>query len=202
MKRLAMGMATKAMERARAEVVARGTMGEGRARVAGRATRRNASASSGDRKGEISSGKARENPLANSMFPWERAVLSSERWVGELKPWQKAYWLAFGLGVAFVVAAKTKRHYEDIEGEEERTKAREGNKRALARALEGRSFIEEGGEGEDPFDGLTPKEIEALVKAQAGERGDVYEGMSPEEINAHEEEYRGKGKLKWPTPTR
>ena len=148
---------------------------------------------------------APDNPLASVMFPWERAVLDSERWVGELKPWQKAYWLAFGLGVAFVVGSRAKRYYDDMGTDEDRIRAMENNKRALAAALEGKSFIahgdgdEEDETGGDPFEGLSPAEIEALVKAQAGESGDVYDGMSPEEILAHEEAYKGKGKLTWKT---
>ena len=158
-----------------------------------------------------SSKRAREenegdNPLSSIMFPWERAVLNSERWVGELKPWQKAYWAAFGLGCVFVVGARAKRYYEDQETDEERQKAMESNKRALQAALEGRSFIASGGGGEtdeddeddDPFDGLSPEEIEALVKKQAP-TGDVYEGMTPEEINEYEEKFRGKGNLTWKT---
>ena len=157
-----------------------------------------------------SSKRAREenegdNPLSSIMFPWERAVLNSERWVGELKPWQKAYWAAFGLGCVFVVGARAKRYYEDQETDEERQKAMESNKRALHAALEGRSFIASGGGGEtdededdDPFDGLSPEEIEALVKKQAP-TGDVYEGMTPEEINEYEEKFRGKGNLTWKT---
>jgi hypothetical protein len=144
-----------------------------------------------------------DNPLSSIMFPWERAVLNSERWVGELKPWQKAYWAAFGLGCAFVVGARVKRYYEDQETDEERQKAMESNKRALQAALEGRSFIasgetDEDGEDDDPFEGLSPEEIEALVKKQAP-TGDVYEGMTPEEINEYEEKFRGKGNLTWKT---
>ena len=151
------------------------------------------------------SADAPDNPLGSVMFPWERAVLDSERWVGELKPWQKAYWVAFGLGVAFVVGSRAKRYYDDMGTDEDRIRAMENNKRALAAALEGKSFIahgdgdEEDETGGDPFEGLSPAEIEALVKKQAGESGDVYDGMSPEEILAHEEAYKGKGKLTWKT---
>jgi hypothetical protein len=137
------------------------------------------------------------------MFPWERAVLHSERWVGELKPWQKAYWAAFALGCAFVVGSRAKRYYDDQESEEERQRAMEANKRALRGALEGRSFIGANGEDEDdeddPFDGMSPEEIEALVKREAGPSGDVYDGMTPEEINEYEEKFRGKGNLTWKT---
>jgi len=179
--------------------------------VGGRRWASNERASSSSSSSSSSSKRAREenegdNPLSSIMFPWERAVLNSERWVGELKPWQKAYWAAFGLGCVFVVGARAKRYYEDQETDEERQKAMESNKRALQAALEGRSFIASGGGGEtdeddeddDPFDGLSPEEIEALVKKQAP-TGDVYEGMTPEEINEYEEKFRGKGNLTWRT---
>ena len=179
--------------------------------VGGRRWASNERASSSSSSSSSSSKRAREenegdNPLSSIMFPWERAVLNSERWVGELKPWQKAYWAAFGLGCVFVVGARAKRYYEDQETDEERQKAMESNKRALQAALEGRSFIASGGGGEtdeddeddDPFDGLSPEEIEALVKKQAP-TGDVYEGMTPEEINEYEEKFRGKGNLTWKT---
>ena len=145
-----------------------------------------------------------DHPLSSVMFPWERAVLHSERWTGQLKPWQKAYWAAFALGCAFVVGSRAKRYYDDQESEEERQRAMEANKRALRGALEGRSFIgargeDEADEDEDPFDGMSPEEIEALVKREAGPSGDVYDGMTPEEINEYEEKFRGKGNLTWKT---
>ena len=145
-----------------------------------------------------------DHPLRGVMFPWERAVLHSERWAGELKPWQKAYWAAFALGCAFVVGSRAKRYYDDQESEEERRRSMEANKRALRGALEGRSFIgasgeDEEDEDEDPFDGMSPEEIEALVKREAGPSGDVYDGMTPEEINEYEEKFRGKGNLTWKT---
>ena len=172
--------------------------------------RRGKSSSSGDAAPSSSKKKAADgdggtdNPLSGLMFPWERAVLHSERWVGELKPWQKAYWAAFALGCAFVVGSRAKRYYDDQESEEERQRSMEANKRALRGALEGRSFIgasgeDEEDEDEDPFDGMSPEEIEALVKREAGPSGDVYDGMTPEEINEYEEKFRGKGNLTWKT---
>ena len=188
-----------------AVTAARASRGVGGRRWASneRASSSSSSSSSSKRAREENEG---DNPLSSIMFPWERAVLNSERWVGELKPWQKAYWAAFGLGCVFVVGARAKRYYEDQETDEERQKAMESNKRALQAALEGRSFIASGGGGEtdeddeddDPFDGLSPEEIEALVKKQAP-TGDVYEGMTPEEINEYEEKFRGKGNLTWKT---
>ena len=48
-------------------------------------------------------------------------------------------------------------------------------------ALDGRSFTED---EEDPFEGLSPEEIQALVAKEAP-AGDAFEGMAPEEINAY-----------------
>jgi hypothetical protein len=146
------------------------------------------------------------NPLSSVMFPWERAVLHAERWTGELKPWQKAYWAVFALGCAFVVGSRVKRFYDDADADENRREAMESNKRALHAAIEGRSFIahSEDDDEEDPFDGLSPQEIEELVRKTAPS-GDVYEGMTPEEINAYEENRKrelGDGNLTWKTSAR
>lgn len=168
----------------------------------GRATRRRGAERPGDERGT-------DNPLSSVMFPWERAVLDAKRWTGEMKPWQRAYWAAFALGLAFVVGSRVKRYAEEKEQEEKRLSDVEGNKRAVREALEGRSFIAtaDGREGSsaDPFDGLSPEEIEALVRRQAP-TGDVYDGMSPEEIEAYEREYEervranaGSGNLTWKT---
>jgi hypothetical protein len=152
-------------------------------------------------------GEAPENnPLSSVMFPWERAVLHAERWTGELKPWQKAYWALFAFGCAFVVGSRVKRFYEDADADESRREAMESNKRALHAAIEGRSFIahSEDDDEEDPFDGLSPQEIEELVRKTAPS-GDVYEGMTPEEINAYEESRKrelGDGNLTWKTSAR
>ncbi len=48
-------------------------------------------------------------------------------------------------------------------------------------ALSGASFVSD---DDDPFEGLTPAEIEAMVAREAP-AGDAFEGMSPEEINAY-----------------
>lgn len=169
----------------------------------GRATARAAA-------GKPESDRGTDNPLSSVMFPWERAVLDATRWTGEMKAWQKAYWAAFALGLAFVVGSRVKRYADEKEKEEKRLIDVEGNKRAVQEALEGRSFIgtaESGRDGSsaDPFDGLSPEEIEALVRRQAP-TGDVYDGMSPEEIEAYEREYEervransGSGNLTWKT---
>mgnify|MGYP002851071713 CR=1 FL=1 len=54
------------------------------------------------------------------------------------------------------------------------------NRRAMQAALEGKSFAD----GDDPFEGMEPHEIEALLRQNAPD-GDPYAGMAPEEINAY-----------------
>jgi hypothetical protein len=48
-------------------------------------------------------------------------------------------------------------------------------------ALRGESFVADEDE-DDPFEGLSPAEIEALIRKEAPE-GDAFSGLSPEEIN-------------------
>ena len=163
------------------------------------------------------------NPLAGMMFPWERAVLSSpRRFDGESQPmpwWHKLYWAAFAVCVGLIASNKMRERHEHANETERRERELKRNRRAMARALEGRSFVgtreydprtermtttttstaigrkkEEGGgeeeeeeeEEEDPFEGLEPHEIAALVAKEAPD-GDVYAGWSPEEIQEYEE---------------
>ena len=160
------------------------------------------------------------------MFPWERAVLSSpRRFDGESQPmpwWHKLYWAAFAVCVGLIASNKMRERHEHANETERRERELKRNRRAMARALEGRSFVgtreydprteritttltrttttggggknEEGGgeeeeeeeEEEDPFEGLEPREIAALVAKEAPD-GDVYAGWSPEEIQEYEE---------------
>lgn len=162
------------------------------------------------------------NPLAGMMFPWERAVLSSPRRYNASQPmpwWHKLYWAAFAVCVALIASNKMRERHEHANETERRERELKRNRRAMARALEGRSFVgtreydprtermtttttstatgrkkEEGGgeeeeeeeEEEDPFEGLEPREIAALVAKEAPD-GDVYAGWSPEEIQEYEE---------------
>ena len=161
------------------------------------------------------------NPLAGMMFPWERAVLSSPRRDSSqpMPWWHKLYWAAFAVCVALIASNKMRERHEHANETERRERELKRNRRAMARALEGRSFVgtreydprtermtttttstatgrkkEEGGgeeeeeeeEEEDPFEGLEPREIAALVAKEAPD-GDVYAGWSPEEIQEYEE---------------
>ena len=120
------------------------------------------------------------NPMANIMFPWERAVLSGDRSVGPMSGMQKLYWGAFALAVAFLVANRAREYYASLKSKEEMAAELAENRRAMQAALDGESFAD----ADDPFEGMEPGEIEAFLKKQAPD-GDPYAGMSPEEINAH-----------------
>ena len=120
------------------------------------------------------------NPIAISMFPWERAVLSDGRQQGPMKNWQKLYWAAFGAAVLFLAGNRARLHYQSIKTKEELEADLRENRRAMQAALEGKSFAD----GDDPFEGMEPQEIEALLKQNAP-GGDPYAGMTPEEINTY-----------------
>ena len=114
------------------------------------------------------------------MFPWERSVLSDGRQQGPMKNWQKLYWAAFGAAVLFLAGNRARLHYQSIKTKEELEADLRENRRAMQAALEGKSFAD----GDDPFEGMEPQEIEALLKQNAPD-GDPYAGMTPEEINTY-----------------
>ena len=194
-------------------------------------SRSNSSSSSNDRDDNREKNKKGENdernPLSGMMFPWERAVLSSARQEGPTPWWHKVYWFVFAACVLLIVWNR-QREYFDTKGEsEKRERELKANRRAMARAIEGRSFVSEreydprtdslsgkkkGSSNSsstmnnnnnnnssvddddddddddelDPFEGLEPHEIQALVQKEAPD-GDVYSGWSPEEIQEYEE---------------
>jgi hypothetical protein len=145
------------------------------------------------------------NPLAGMMFPWERAVLSSERNEGPTPWWHKLYWFVFAFCVLLIASNRIREQFEQTNETERRELELKRNRRAMARALEGRSFVgtreydprtdslgppgEDEEEESDPFEGLEPHEIAALVAKEAPD-GDVYAGWSPEEIQEYEEKSR------------
>jgi hypothetical protein len=151
-----------------------------------------------------SSSSSTANPLAGMMFPWERAVLSSERNEGPTPWWHKLYWFVFAFCVLLIASNRIREQFEQTNETERRELELKRNRRAMARALEGRSFVgtreydprtdslgpgEDEEEESDPFEGLEPHEIAALVAKEAPD-GDVYAGWSPEEIQEYEEKSR------------
>ena len=154
--------------------------------------------------GEKTGDESTSNPLAGMMFPWERAVLSSPRQEGPTPWWHKLYWFVFAFCVLLIASNRMREQFEQKDETEKREMKLKRNRRAMARALEGRSFVgnreydprtdslrggsleDEEEEESDPFEGLEPHEIAALVAKEAPD-GDVYAGWSPEEIQEYEE---------------
>lgn len=121
------------------------------------------------------------------MFPWERRQLDGAP--GGLRPWEKAYWGLFVGGLALLLASKLYRS-QTATGPAPETEAEAAAKEAAqaeaARALLlGKSFI--GDDDEDPLEGLSPEEVQALAEKSLGASGadgsDPFDGWSPEEIN-------------------
>ncbi|KAK9834190.1 hypothetical protein WJX81_006967 [Elliptochloris bilobata] len=127
--------------------------------------------------------KASAEAVSAWMFPWERRQMEGGT---PLRTWEKAYWGLFVGGMAFLLYSRlflAEQKKPDPKVAEEK----EARKLAAARlALAGGTFAED----EDPFEGLTPREIQEYVaKATDGaSASDPFEGMSPEEINAYMEQ--------------
>jgi hypothetical protein len=121
------------------------------------------------------------------MFPWERRHLDGAP--GGLKPWEKAYWGLFVGGLAVLLASRlysgSGSDGPPVETAEEVAAKAAAQAEAARALLLGRSFV--GDEDEDPLEGLTPAEIQAIADKAIGagaSGGDPFEGWSPEEINA------------------
>ncbi|CAL5218668.1 g375 [Coccomyxa viridis] len=113
------------------------------------------------------------------MLPWERRQMDGA--ATPLRTWEKLYWGIFVAGFsAFLFSRLYRSQPPDPKIDEEK----EAKKRERARLLlAGHSMAED----DDPFEGLTPQEIEQYVqKETAGaSHTDPFEGMSPEEINEY-----------------
>ena len=106
-----------------------------------------------------------------------------------LRSWEKWYWGAGVGGVSLFLfwrmrpEAKTP---EQLEAERQAAADLEVRRRDHLRAL--LATRAEGGfiaPGDDPLDGLSPAQIEALMAAAGIDPGDPLEGMSPEEIDEY-----------------
>jgi len=135
-------------------------------------------------------GKPQEDIVSSMMFPWEKRQLQG----GKLSTWEKYYWGVFVVAISVFLfnragswAAKDPK---EIEEEERLKREMEEQKKEKARLiLAGASMLDD---EEDPFDGLSPEEIEKYVESATGANSkDPFDGMSPEEIN----EYIEKNKL-------
>ncbi|KAK9832442.1 hypothetical protein WJX74_010363 [Apatococcus lobatus] len=113
------------------------------------------------------------------MFPWEKRQMDGSK--QPLRTWEKVYWGVFVTGFSVFLLSRvsvwTSAEPEDPAIAERREESR---MRAARLMLAGQPPP-----ADDPFDGLTPQEIQQYVdKATNGATSeDPFEGMSPEEIN-------------------
>ncbi|KAK9859826.1 hypothetical protein WJX84_006638 [Apatococcus fuscideae] len=100
------------------------------------------------------------------MFPWEKRQMDGSK--QPLRTWEKVYWGVFVTGFSVFLLSRIAERRE------------ESRMRAARLMLAGQPPP-----ADDPFDGLTPQEIQQYVdKATNGATSeDPFEGMSPEEIN-------------------
>ena len=136
------------------------------------------------------SDKPQEDIVSSMMFPWEKRQLQG----GKLSTWEKYYWGVFVVAISVFLFNRAgswvAKDPKEIEEEERLKREIEEQKKEKARLiLAGASMLED---EEDPFDGLSPEEIEKYVESATGANSkDPFDGMSPEEIN----EYIEKNKL-------
>lgn len=125
-----------------------------------------------------------EDVVSSMMFPWEKRQLQG----GALSTWEKYYWGVFVVAVAIFLFNRAghwnQKDPKEVEEEESRKTRMEELKKQKARMiLAGSSVLEE---EDDPFEGLSPEEIQVYVQDVTGANAkDPFEGMSPEEINQY-----------------
>jgi hypothetical protein len=114
---------------------------------------------------------------------------------GPMQTWEKYYWFG-GIGTVagllyWWAAPKPPPPKTAEQLEEERQQAeqleRERARQLRAVAVAGGDWVA-GSRKDDPFDGMSPKEIEAYVKEKGMDPDDLAEGMLPHEIDAFVEE--------------
>lgn len=119
------------------------------------------------------------------MFPWERRQMQGS---GGLRTWEKMYWGVFVVAISLFLFNRLR----DVQPEEPQVdEKKETLKREKARmVLAGGSVVNFSYAGdeeeEDPFEGLSPQEVQQYVEETTGASAkDPFEGMSPEEINEY-----------------
>ena len=113
---------------------------------------------------------------------------------GKLRSWEKAYWGVFVVAVSLFLFNRAREwtpEDEAVKAAKEAAKvALEAKKQERARlVLAGASAAND--EDEDPFEGLSPAEVQAYVETATGaSSSDPFEGMTPEEINAYVQQHQ------------
>eukprot|EP00877_Chromochloris_zofingiensis_P002059 jgi/Chrzof1/11854/Cz06g12140.t1 len=103
-----------------------------------------------------------------------------------LRSWERWYWGVAVVGISIVLYSRLKpsgKTPEQLEEERQRAAALEEQRKERMRSiLMGRHFIEG---KEDPFEGMSPKQIQDFVNKSGINVDDPLEGLSPEEIDAY-----------------
>lgn len=116
------------------------------------------------------------------LFPWENFGAYDEK--VPLTWWQKAYWVGFGCTFTWFIGERLYNYQTTGHWNTPASKpaAKAPPKPILLKsrvnaAIRGEAFTGDN----DPFDGLSPTEIAALIAREAPE-GDAFVGMTPDEI--------------------
>jgi hypothetical protein len=136
--------------------------------------------------------KEQQDVVSNFMFPWERRQMQG----GALSTWEQWYWGVFVLAIAvflFNRAGSWTNSEEDIEkatAEKRRQEEMERLKVARARLIMTGGSVLVGDDEDDPFENMTPQEVESFVQSHTGgSTQDPFAGMTPEEIDAYVKEH-------------
>lgn len=114
------------------------------------------------------------------MFPWERRQIEG---TGDLRLWEKIYWGVFVVAISLFLFNRL-RDWNTEEPEEDTSKEQRKEERARM-VLAGDTVLVPWGD-EDPFEGMTPQEVQEYVEKTTGANAaDPFEGMDPAEIDAY-----------------
>ena len=140
--------------------------------------------------------KEQQDVVSGFMFPWERRQMQGG---GELNTWEKYYWGVFVVAIAVFLFNRagswnnTDEEVEKAAAEKRREEEMERLRVERARLLLAGGTIlgpigaagADGEEEEDPFEGMSPEDIEEFVRGQTGAAADPFAGLSPEEIDEY-----------------
>lgn len=140
--------------------------------------------------------KEQQDVVSGFMFPWERRQMQGG---GELNTWEKYYWGVFVVAIAVFLFNRagswnnTEEELEKAAAEKRREEEMERLRVERARLLLAGGTIlgpigaagADGEEEEDPFEGMSPEDIEEFVRGQTGAAADPFAGLSPEEIDEY-----------------
>ena len=102
---------------------------------------------------------------------------------GGLRTWEKLYWGVFVVAISIFLFNRV-RDWNEEEPEIDNSLEKLKEERARS-VLAGATTLVPWGE-DDPFDGMTPEEVQAFVEKTTGANAtDPFEGMDPDEIDRY-----------------